>query len=204
METYLSSIGLDVWIYVKNGSTVPSYPPIDLDAKEYENNAKLKHAILSGMSNNEFVKVMHCSSTKETWDKLQRLFEGDVKFKEVKLQKLRGQLEGFKMKDEKISDYFHRVDETVNTIKGLREDIDDEVIVKKVLRSLTSKYDTKVSTIEEAKDLKIFSMDELFDSLTTYEMRTTSERTSRKEVLPTTPKRVKNKLLIVSLEKTQT
>lgn len=127
METYLSSLGLDVWMSVKNGYIVPNVPPIDPDAKkEYENNAKDKHAILSGLPDNEVVKVMHFSSAKETWDKLQRLYEGDVKVKEAKLQTLRGQLEGLKMKDEeKIVEYLHSVDETMNTIRGLGEEIVD-------------------------------------------------------------------------------
>ncbi|GLJ43620.1 hypothetical protein SUGI_0907960 [Cryptomeria japonica] len=107
METYLSSLGFYVWMFVKNGYIVPNAPPIDLDAKKkYENNAKAKHVIHIGLTGNEFVKVMHCSSAKETWDKLKRLFEGDVKVKEAKLQTLRAQLEGLKMKDEeKIVDY---------------------------------------------------------------------------------------------------
>ncbi|GLJ09747.1 hypothetical protein SUGI_0115140 [Cryptomeria japonica] len=69
-------------MYVKYGYTIPSVPPTNSDAKkEYDNIAKVKHAILSGLSDNEFVKVMHCSSAKEIWDKLQRLFEGDAKSK---------------------------------------------------------------------------------------------------------------------------
>lgn len=185
METYISTLGFDVWMSVNNRYTIPSVPPTNLDAKkEYENNAKAKHAILSVLSDNEFVKVMHYASTKETWYKLQRLFERDTKVKEAKMQSLRGQLEGIKMKDEeKIADYLHRVDEIVNTIKGLREEIVDEIIVKKVFRSLTYKYDSKVFAIEEANYLKTFTMDELFGSLTTYEMRTTNEASSRKEVV---------------------
>lgn len=132
---------------------------------------------------------MHCASTKETWDKLHRLFEGDAKVKEAKLQALRDQLEGIKMKDdEKIADYLHRFDETVNTIKGLGEDIVDEILVKKVLRSLTPKSDIKVSTIEEAKDLEIFTMGELFGSLIAYEMRKTDDSSLRKEVVFKTSK----------------
>lgn len=64
--------------------------------------------------------------------------------------------------EDKIADYFQRVDENINTIRGLGEEVRVEVIVKKVLRSLNPKYDTKVSSIEEAKDLKTFSIDELF------------------------------------------
>lgn len=38
-----------------------------------------------------------------------------------------------------------------------------------------------MSTIEEAKDLKTFKMDELFGSLITYEMRTTGDTSLRRE-----------------------
>ncbi|XP_059076583.1 uncharacterized protein LOC131875891 [Cryptomeria japonica] len=69
----------------------------------------------------------------------------------------------------------------MNAIRGPGDEIENEVLVKKILRSLTHKCDTKVSAIEEAKDLKTFTVDELFGSLTAYDMRTTSEIFSRKE-----------------------
>ena len=42
-------------------------------------------------------------------------------------------------------------------------------------------FDSKVSTLEERKDLDKLSMDELHGILTTYEMRTKQENPSRKE-----------------------
>jgi hypothetical protein len=36
---------------------------------------------------------MHCSSAKEIWDKLQNVYEGDAKFKAIKIQTYRGQFE---------------------------------------------------------------------------------------------------------------
>lgn len=170
METYLSSLGFDVWMLVKSGYIVPQVPPIDPNAKrEYENNAKAKNAILSGLFDIEFVKVMHCASTKETWDKIQSIYEGDTKVKDAKLKNVRAQFENLKIKDEEnIADYLQIVDEIVSAIRGLEEEVKDKVTIKKVLRSLTTRYNTKVSVIEEAKDLKTFSMDELFGSLSTY------------------------------------
>lgn len=150
--------------------------------KRNEYNAKAKHAFLSGFFDTEFVKFMHCKFAKQTWDKLQNICEGDENVKEAKLQNLRALFEGLKMReDEKIVDYLLRVDEIVNVVRGLGEDIDDNVIVKKVIRSLTSSYDTKFSTIEEARDLNNF-MDELFGSLSTYEMRIESVEPSKREV----------------------
>ncbi|XP_057823542.1 uncharacterized protein LOC131035829 [Cryptomeria japonica] len=183
METYMSSLGFDIWMSVNNGYIVPSTPPTDLDTKwEYKINAKAKNVILSGMFDIEFVKVMHCTLAK-TWDKIQRLYDGDTKVKEAKLQNLRTQFENWKIKEEeKLAIYLQRVDEIVSTIIGLGEEVIDEFIVKKVMRSLTTRYDTKVSAIEEAKDLKSFSMDELFGFLSTYEMRTVSVEVFKREV----------------------
>jgi hypothetical protein len=50
---------------------------------------------------------MHCDSTKDVWDKLQNVYEGDSKVKGAKLQTYRGQFEQLKMKEyEDIVAYF--------------------------------------------------------------------------------------------------
>jgi hypothetical protein len=51
-----------------------------------ENNSKATIALLNGLSDMIFTKVAHCKSTKEIWDKLQNIYEGDTKVKEEKLQ----------------------------------------------------------------------------------------------------------------------
>ena len=51
------------------------------------------------------------------------------------------------------------------------ERMDDVVIVEKILRSLTSKYDYVVCSIEESNDLDIMSIDELQSSLLVHEQR---------------------------------
>ena len=67
-----------------------------------------------------FVKVMHCDSSKDIWDKIQNIYEGDAKFKGSKIQVFRAKFEQLKMKeDEDIATYLLRVDQIINTIKGL-------------------------------------------------------------------------------------
>jgi hypothetical protein len=83
--------------------------------------------------------------------------------------------------DEDIAAYFLRVDEIVNTIRGLREKIENSVIVQKILRSLPIRFDPKISFIDERQGLATLSMDELHGILTTYEMRTEKENPSRRE-----------------------
>ena len=119
---------------------------------------------------------------KQVWDKLKNIYEGDDKVKREKLQTYRGQFENLKIKEEEnIKAYFLRVDETVNIIRGLGERIEESVIVQKILRSLPMRFDSKISTIEERIDLDTMIVDELHGTLTTYEMRTEQEDTSRKE-----------------------
>jgi hypothetical protein len=57
-----------------------------VETKPSENNAKATNAILCGLSKSEFIKVIHCVSTKDIWDKLQNIYEGDDKVKKTKLQ----------------------------------------------------------------------------------------------------------------------
>ena len=58
------------------------YPPTDLEGiKQFGYNAKVVNAILAGLARTVFAKVMHCKTTKEIWDKLQIIYEGDIKVK---------------------------------------------------------------------------------------------------------------------------
>ena len=114
-----------------------------------QNNSKDTNALLNGLSETVFTKVAHCKSTKEIWDKLRNIYEGDTKVKATKLQTYRGQFEQLKMKeDENIAAYFLRFDETMNEIIGLGEEIEESVIVQKLLRSLPMRLDHKISTLE--------------------------------------------------------
>ena len=76
---------------------------------------------------------------------------------------------------ENIAAYLLRIDEVVNAIIGLGEEFNESIIVQKVLRSLPLRYDAKVSSIEEYRDLTKITMDEVHGTLTTYEMRTNIE-----------------------------
>ncbi|MCY6525029.1 hypothetical protein, partial [Actinobacillus pleuropneumoniae] len=51
------------------------------------------------------------------------------------------------------------------------EKVEESTIVQKVLRSLPDRFDSKISAIEEAKDLDSLKMDELHGIFTACEMR---------------------------------
>ena len=99
----------------------PKYPPTDLEGiKQFGYNAKVVNAILAGLARIVFAKVMHCKTKKEICDKLQTIYEGDIKVNGAKLHTFKTQFEYLKMKEEEnISEYFERIDEIVNAIQWL-------------------------------------------------------------------------------------
>jgi hypothetical protein len=93
---------------------------------------------------------------------LEAVYEGDDKVKEAKLQTYRAQFENLKMKEEEnIAEYFHRVEEVVNSIRAIGEEITDKPIVKKIIRSLPMTYDANFSSIEYISDLDTLIVDHL-------------------------------------------
>jgi len=148
----------------------PTYPT---KRRKFVQNSKAMCVILGGLTGTDFVKVMHYKLAKEIWDKLKKIYEGDEKVKKAKLETHRRRFERLTMKEEEdIAGYLERVDEVVNTMRGLGEVIEESKVVEKVLRSLPTRFDSKVSTIEEIKDMDTLNIDALHGILTAYEMRT--------------------------------
>ena len=63
--------------------------------------------------------------------------------------------------------YLLRVDEIVNTVRGIGKTVEESMIVQTILRSLPLIFDAKVSIIEEMKDLDKWIMGEFHEILTT-------------------------------------
>jgi len=114
---------------------------------------------------------------------LTSIYKGDDKIKEAKLQAFREKFEWLKMnEEEKIVDYLLRVHEIVNAIYGLGDStLDELVVVKKVLRSLIAKYDSKISVVEEI-DLRKLTLDEIHGTFTTYEMKIYHDESTSKDM----------------------
>ena len=100
MRIHSMSIGLDVWMSVEIGYIYPKSPPTNLEGiKQFGNNSKVVNAILARLARTGFSKVMHCKTTKEIWDKLQTIYDGDIKVKRAKLHIFKTQFESLKKKE---------------------------------------------------------------------------------------------------------
>jgi hypothetical protein len=112
------SIGLEVWTLVENGYDVPKSMPIEAeDMKNIWEHAKSLNRLQDGLSKKILAKVLNCNNTKQLWNKLETIYAGDTKVKRDKLQTLKVQYEGLKMKyEENIFDV-----EEANFIKKLQQ-----------------------------------------------------------------------------------
>eukprot|EP00253_Pinus_taeda_P003945 PITA_03945 len=88
------------------------------------------------------------------------------------LQTLRIWYETLKMhSDEGIPNYVLRANEIVNCMKNLGEEIKEATLVEKILRSLSSKLESKVYSIEEKHDLQSITVFQLHGILISFEIR---------------------------------
>jgi hypothetical protein len=97
---------------------------------------------------------------------MKKKFQGNTRVKRVQLQALRKEFEILHMKDgENVSDYFSRTLTITNKLRFLGEEMKEITVIEKILRSMISKFDYVVCSIEESKDLYTMSIDELQSSL---------------------------------------
>ena len=73
--------------------------------------------------------------------------------------------------NESIASFFLRLDDIVNRMRNMGETIAESTLVEKILRSLTTKFESKVSALEEKQDIQNLTMVQLHGILTAYEMR---------------------------------
>ena len=96
--------------------------------------------------------------------------------KESKINLLVHNYELFSMKEtETIVEMITRFIDIVNGLEALGKTYKEFEKVMKILRSLPSKWHTKVTAIQEAKDLTKLPMKELIGSLMTYEINLTKK-----------------------------
>ena len=67
--------------------------------------------------------------------------------------------------DESFDEFYAKLKDIVNLAFNLGETIPESKIVRKVLRSLPERFHTKITTIEESKDIDKIPLTELVGNL---------------------------------------
>ena len=81
------SLGVYVWGFVINGYNALRHFSMDVDVeKEYEIYAKARHVILIYLSKGVSIKIMHCKSSQEVWNKLRNIYQYNDGVKETTIK----------------------------------------------------------------------------------------------------------------------
>ena len=165
----------DVSDLVQNGYEEPHANATYVQRTAYKENEKKDYKALfyiqQIVDNQHFDKISKATRSKEAWDILENYHNGGEKVKQVKLQSYRRKYEMMQIEEHhKVTDYFSKMAEIVNLMKNSGENISDQMVVDKVLRSLSQKFDFVVVAIQEAKDVKAMKIEELQSSLEAHEL----------------------------------
>ena len=94
------------------------------------------------------------------------------------------------LEDETFSDLYRKLSDSTNSSFAFGEPYTDVKIIHKILRSLLKRFHSKVTSLEDSKDLDNMKVEELVGSLITYKMKLKPKKKDRKISLKT---KVKNK-----------
>ena len=73
---------MKVWEATEKEYKIYDQAPTDsVELAQYEGNSKALIAILSGLTKYVFTKVIRCKTSKQAWDKLKIIYEGESKVK---------------------------------------------------------------------------------------------------------------------------
>jgi len=160
----------DLWDLIETGYADP-----DEEQRLKENRKKDAKALFflqQAVHETVFSRIAAATTSRQAWRILQTEFQGSSKVIVVKLQTLRHEFETLMMKgNEPVQDFLSRAMAIISQMRSYGDQITDQTVVEKILRSLTPKFDHVVAAIEESKDLSKFSFDELMGSLQAHETR---------------------------------
>ena len=129
------------------------------------------NALFCALDKNEFNRISTCETAFDIWRTLEISHEGTSRVKDSKVNILMHDFELFQMKpSETIVDMYTRFTDVVNGLQALGKYFSNFELVSKVLRSLSKAWESKLTAIQETKDLNIFPLEELIGLLMTYEM----------------------------------
>ncbi|XP_074336196.1 uncharacterized protein LOC141673357 [Apium graveolens] len=143
--------------------------------KSKENTVGLSYPMLTRGNYTVWALKMKASekeTSKEAWEAVKVLFQGEERVRTAKIQTLRSEFEAMSMKEgESLDDFCLKLNGTVTNIRALGDEMAEAYVVKKVLRAMPHKFLHITSAIEQFGDLEKMSIEEVIGSLKAYEER---------------------------------
>lgn len=133
---------------------------------------KTKNYLFQAIDRAILETILAKDTTKDISDSMKKKYQGTTRVKRAQLQTLHKKFEMLHMKvGETVNDYFARVLTVANKMRIHGEKMSDVVVIEKILRSMTQKFDYVVCSIEESNEIDDLSIDEFQSNLLVHEQR---------------------------------
>ena len=179
MRMHLEAIDNDLWFVVENG-VPPVGPSISAtDVKRFKQlDSQAKNIICGHLNKGQYGRVSALETAKLIWDRLSKVNEGVSTQRDSRVDVLRNLFNRFKRLDnENVQQTFDRLTDISNELHALgATDITDHEVVKKLLRSLDSSFDTLALMIQERPDYKSLDPADILERLNTHEFQQAEKR----------------------------
>ena len=149
MRMHLEAIDNDLWYNVENGIRYITPSVKAADVKRFKQlDSQAKNVICGHLSKGQYGTLSALETAKLIWDRLSKVNEGVSTQRDSRVDVLHNLLNRFKRLDnENVLQTFNRLTDISNELQALgATDITDHEVVKKLLRSLDSSFDTLVLT----------------------------------------------------------
>jgi RNase H-fold protein (predicted Holliday junction resolvase) len=135
-------------------------------------NLKVKNYLFQTIDRTIMETILNRDTAKHIWDSMKQKYQGSTRVKRAQLRAFRKEFEVLQMKEgENVDAYFARTLIIANKMKIHGENMQPVVIIEKIMRSMTSRFDYVVCSVEESNNLDTFTIDELQSSLLVHEQR---------------------------------
>lgn len=110
-------------------------------------------------------------TAKEVWEAIKTLCQGADRVKKARIQMLKSEFEALSMRENKqVDDFQLRMNGLVINIRALGEEMDEQYVVKKLLRAVPSRFIQITSTMKQFGNIETMSVEEAIRSLKAHEV----------------------------------
>ncbi|KAI5001102.1 hypothetical protein ZWY2020_011061 [Hordeum vulgare] len=173
------TIDNDLWYIVEHGVPIVTTTVSVADVKKFKQlDSQAKNIICGHVSKGQYGRVSALGSAKLIWERLSKVNEGVSTQRDSRVDVLRNLFNRFKRLDNgSCQDTFDRLTDISNELQALgARDITDHEVVKKLLRSLDSTFDTLVLRIQETLHYKMLHRADILKRLNTHEFQKDEKR----------------------------
>ncbi|KAL9269499.1 Glyceraldehyde-3-phosphate dehydrogenase GAPCP2, chloroplastic-like protein [Drosera capensis] len=138
-----------------------------------EKDKKTRAYILQAIPEDMLLQIEKKKTAKEIWESLKTRYLGTDRVKKARLQTLKGEFDALRMKEqESIDDFTEKFSGMSSRFFSLGVDLDDVVLVKKLLDCVHDRYFTVIAVIEQFFNFETMPFEEDIRRLKSFEERT--------------------------------